>query len=84
MGLPPTRDHQIDRIDNDGDYTPENCRWVSGLANARNKSNNTIISAFGKSQTLQTWADETGIKRETISMRIKRGWTPEMALTKKK
>ncbi|MEC9061497.1 MAG: hypothetical protein VYC55_07810 [Pseudomonadota bacterium] len=83
MGLPPTKKHQIDRIDNDGNYESSNCRWVSQAKNSRNKSNNRIISAFGRSQTLVEWAEETGIKRETIAMRIRRGWSEEKALSKK-
>lgn len=83
MGLPPTIEHQIDRIDNDGDYCPENCRWVSRTENARNRTNNKFITAFGKTMTQSQWAEETGIKRETIAMRMKRGWSAELALAKK-
>lgn len=84
MGLPPSKNYQIDRIDNDGDYEPSNCRWVSREDNARNKSNNRMIEAFGKTQTLSAWEVEVGIKRETIAMRLGRGWSAEDALSKSK
>lgn len=84
MGLPPSKDYQIDRIDNDGDYEPSNCRWASREDNARNKSNNRMIEAFGKTQTLSAWEVEVGIKRETIAMRLNRGWIAEDALSKSK
>lgn len=83
MGLPPSLDHQIDRIDNDGPYSPNNCRWVSRVENARNKRSNHIITAFGQSKALVEWAQETGLKRETIAMRLSRGATPEEALNPK-
>lgn len=81
MGLPPDRNYQIDRIDNNGDYCPENCRWVSRKENARNKTTNKFITAFGETMTQSAWAEKTGIKRETIAMRLKRGWDAEKALT---
>lgn len=81
MGLPPDMECQIDRINNDGNYEKENCRWVSRSENGRNKRNNVMITAFGKTQTQAAWASEIGIKRETISMRIKRGYSPEEALS---
>lgn len=84
MGLPPNKDYQIDRINNDGNYEPSNCRWVSQKDNGRNKSNNRVIEAFGKSQTLSAWEEETGIKREAIAMRLNRGWKAEDALSKSK
>ena len=47
----------IDRIDNDGDYTPGNCRWVSGKINSRNKRNNLLITHEGKTLCLAEWVD---------------------------
>lgn len=83
MGNPPTKSHQIDRIDNNGNYEPSNCRWVSIKKNSNNKTNSKIIFAFGREMTQAQWSEETGIKRETIAMRLRRGWPAELALTKK-
>lgn len=80
MGLPHSLQHQIDRKDNHGGYHPENCRWVDRFTNARNKRNNRVITAFGKTKTLVEWASETGLKRETIARRLNIGQSPEKAL----
>lgn len=82
MGLPPSTDHQIDRIDNNGNYCPENCRWVSRTENARNKSNNHTLTAFGETLTLSEWSTKTGLTRESIAARLNRGYVPEDALKK--
>ncbi|WP_461246525.1 hypothetical protein [Treponema sp. R6D11] len=67
----------IDRIDNDGNYCPENCRWVSNGEQARNKSSNRKLTVNGITRTLIEWCEITGMKFETIEGRIKRGWSPE-------
>jgi len=80
MGLPPNIDSQIDRTDNDSGYSKENCKWVTRIKNANNKRSNHQITAFGKTMNLCEWAEETGIKRETIAMRLRRGYDPKSAL----
>lgn len=69
-------DHQIDRINNDGPYTPDNCRIVTRSQNARNKRNNVMLTAFGETKTMADWADDPrcAVEYKTLLMRIRRGW----------
>lgn len=71
----------LDRIDPNGNYAPENCRWVSWKKQMNNKRSNRLISAFGKTLTIQEWSEVTGIHRSTIVNRLKLGWTSEQAVT---
>lgn len=73
---------QLDRIDNDGPYSPENCRFVSGATNCRNKSNNNLIAAFGEKKSLADWVEDERCKatRSAIRKRMVRGWDPEKAI----
>jgi len=75
MGEPPTKSHSIDRIDNTKGYYKENCRWATAIEQANNKSNNVKITVNGTTKNLCQWVHITGIKRKTITARLKRGWS---------
>lgn len=81
MGVKPSPSLTLDRIDNDGDYTPENCRWATRKEQSRNSRTNHNLTFQGKTQCLAAWADETGIKAGTLYSRLKNGWSTERALT---
>ena len=72
---------EIDRIDNDGDYSPDNCRFVDHKTNSRNKRTNHYVTWNGTTKTVVEWSIETGINEATIRNRLKRGWDVEKALT---
>lgn len=73
---------QLDRIDNNGNYCPENCRWVTPQENSYNKRNTRKITYKGKVKTLLEWEKETGIPRVILADRIfKYKWNIEKSLT---
>ena len=73
---------QIDRIDNNKGYYPENCRWATSTEQARNKRSNVNVFHKGKTLCLAEWSEITGINRATLSDRIvKLKWSVEKALT---
>ena len=65
----------IDRIDNNGNYEPSNCRWVSVYEQNKNKRNVKFITYNGKTQSIVEWTHELGLGKETIRERLKRGWS---------
>ena len=70
----------IDRIDNNGDYFPDNCRWVTLAENNQNRRSSIFYTYNGKTQNLQQWCNEYGISRSMVNKRLKMGWDFEKAL----
>lgn len=64
----------LDRIDNNGDYCPENCRWATAEVQSNNKSNNRLYTIGNNSYSIIQWERITGTYRSTIKSRLKRGW----------
>lgn len=73
-------DLTIERIDNDGDYCPENCKWITHKEQARNKRNNHYLTYNGQTKCLGEWCEIYGIPRTTLWNRVHRGWTPKECL----
>ena len=75
-------DLTIDRIDVNGDYSPENCRWVDKVTQANNCRTNHYLTFNGKTQSIAEWARELGVSDSLIRQRLlKLGWSVERTLT---
>lgn len=82
MGSPP-KTFSIERIDNNGDYCPENCKWASRVEQSRNKRANRFIEFNGEAKCLTDWARGIGINQASLRERLDK-WPLDEALTKQK
>lgn len=81
MGQRPSKRHTLDRLNNDGPYSPENCRWRCWEDQQRNRRSNRRIKFNGENKTLAEWAKEIGMTTGGLWNRFNRGWSVERALT---
>lgn len=81
VGPSPGKEFSLDRIDTLLGYCPGNVRWANRHVQNRNRRSTHLVTFNGETLCVQDWAEKLGIPRLTISDRLRRGWSPDRALT---
>lgn len=87
MGKMPNAEMELDRIDNDGNYCKENCRWATRKEQTRNRGGKRATRLYtfnGKTLCIADWAKEIGIAPQSLQKRLNKGWPLELALSPEK
>lgn len=80
MGQKPSPAHSLDRIDVNGPYSPENCRWASSAEQARNRTDTVWITVAGERLCVADAAAKFDLPATAVAKRLKRGWSDEEAV----
>ena len=82
MGERPSEKHSLERVENNGDYSPENCKWVLRIEQSNNQRNNILATVGGQTKTIAQWSGGTQTKMYgRARARVSRGWCDECAIT---
>jgi hypothetical protein len=81
LGLRPTKQHTVERIDNRFGYVPGNVEWALPPVQARNRRSNLFLTWQGETLCITDWAFRLGINQQTLSARLARGWSVEATLS---
>ena len=81
MGQRPSKKHSLDRIDSNGNYESKNCRWATAREQRLNTSAVHLVTYNGITKCITDWSRDLGGCPQLVIARIKRGWTPEAAVS---
>jgi len=87
MGFKPNSKMELDRINNDGNYCKENCRWATKKEQTRNRGGKRPTRSYtfdGKTMCIADWAKEVGISPQSMQKRLNNGWPLEEAFSKER
>lgn len=80
MSPKPGPEYTLDRIDNNGNYEPGNCKWATRTEQNNNRRNNIKLSINGIHHTVLEWSVISGVSEKSIYQRLRRGWTAERVI----
>lgn len=84
MGEKPSPEHTLDRKNNDGNYTPKNCRWATRAVQNNNRRSKRLVTFNGVTKSITEWTQSLGLASGALQNRLSRGMTMKEALTKPK
>lgn len=82
MGMRPTSKHELDRINNSGNYEPGNCKWATRFEQMQHTRRTRIVTISGESKTISQWGRESKSSVRLVHQRISDGWNPKIAVSK--